>query len=927
MSKSQKKLDMAAIRTAPTNQIEIPYWLKVEQFAYWTASRCHVKVLDILGTKVRVVFQGKTKSIPRAELEPPRTDLETTEIELGLINHPTYRSIATDYAGDLSAIKILEGNEALLVPLPNNLHPHLRSALEASRIKQFYSHQLQAWDVLSQGGSLAIVTPTASGKSMAFIPWAFQLRLTQHKTTLLIYPLRALAADQEAKLKAINEALPPESRLTIVRCTGDIPLQIRQQYFESGRECPDLVIASPDVLHHQLFHTNTSKMVLWRKFLERLSLVVADESHTYTSSFGIHFANLLRRLRLAIFKASGNPDSLSWVVATATIANPVELASTFTGLPFDRITLIDKSGAKIEERTFTIFKPIPSPNFTTAALIRTLLGYGVKGLVFVNSRHTAKRIFSILQMQMEGTMYGVDIFYGSLTSNSRSRLIDRLSNGSLRILIATSALEAGLDLPSLDFVILRGTSSINSLWQRAGRAGRASPGLVMLVPDSNNHIDYYYGTSPERLFEKAEMVKVQPNYPNIVARHLLCAAAEGGIHNSLVPNLFGSNSEYIAAELLKQEQLFWSRRGVLSKKGYPHREVSLRGIVDARIQLIDSGSGEMFEEMSLNQAHRECHTGAIYISSEEGTTVAWRCKELLGQEQKAVLERMSRSDLRTWPEVEMSVRPLKQLDNPKVVRTALAQGNIRLSLWWGTISSQISGYKEVQLDYGPTCLNSSCIEHKATQPRQSLVCPSCGAKLTKTLIEKELGQTEFEEPLITSYEAPILRIEVNELLASAITDAVPKIRQILLKTHEGRKKEIPPIARAIFESKPVPLALHSLSHMLIKAIPLLFLASDKDVNSLTENRTANGSGKKGNADSTVVYLYDSVASGCGTSEAIFNDIELVGEKALELARICDCHEIGCPRCLTIHGCPEMNEGLSKLLGLWLLEVINIGMIP
>ncbi len=919
---TKNHLDIAAIRSAASERLEIPSWLKVGQYAYWTAQGCQVRVLDILAGTIRIEIQGKTQSIPLTELEPLRIEPETTLIDLGSINHPTYRAIATDYALDLGAIKILEGNEAFLAPLPSNLHPDLRSALETCGIRQFYSHQLQARDVLSSRGSIAIVTPTASGKSMAFMPWAFQLALTQRQTTLLIYPLRALAADQEAKLKAINEALPPESRLTIARCTGDIPLQTRKQYFQSGRECPDIVIASPDVLHHQLYQTNSYKVGLWREFLARLSLVVADESHTYTSSFGIHFANVLRRLRLAILNSTENPAPLSWVVATATIANPTELASTFTGLAEDRITLIDKSGAKTEERTFAIFKPSSASNFVTAELIQSLLRYGLKGLVFVNSRRSAKSIFSIVQMQMGGTMYGVDLFYGSLTASSRSRLIDRLSNGSLQILITTSALEAGLDLPSLDFVALRGTSSINNLWQRAGRAGRSSPGLVILVPDANNHIDYYYGTSPERLFEKAEMVKLQPNYPAILARHLLCAAAEGGIHNSLVPDFFGTNSGYIAAELLKQEQLFWSRAGVLWKKGYPHRDVSLRGIGNDQIKLIDSGSGEMLEEMSLNLAHRECHTGAIYISSDDGATVAWECKQLLPQEKKAVLSRMSEDNLRTFPDVEIDVQPHKQLENPKIIKTAIDNGNIRLSLWWGTISEKVSGYEKIELYYGPACLNSSCIEHKAPQPKQRKICPTCRSKLTKTLLEKKIAEEKIEPALVTSYEAPIVRIEVNSKMAEAIADAAPKIKEILLKLHQGNKEEIAPLARTIFDCKPVPLALHSLSHMLIKAIPLVFLASDKDVNSLTENRTANSSGKKGNADSTIVYLYDSVAEGCGTSEAVFNDIELVVEKALELARICDCNEIGCPRCLTIHGCPEMNEGLSKLLGLWLLKMIN-----
>ncbi|MDJ0714019.1 MAG: DEAD/DEAH box helicase [Prochloraceae cyanobacterium] len=913
------KLDIAAIRSASKNTATVPDWLIVGGAVYSPSHKSTAKVTAIIGTVAQITFGGQTEQVEIADLEPaPNNSSTYTEINLAAIDHIPYRTIATDYVSELSKIQVLEGNEPHLAPLPANLNPNLKKALNQCGIKQFYSHQLHAWDVLKANGSIAIVTPTASGKSMAFMPQVFQVALDHKRTSLLIYPLRALALDQYNKLLAINSALPEQKQLFIARCTGDVPLDVRKGYFRNRTSPPDIIVISPDVLHHLLFHTKNSNMALWQEFLSRLAIVVCDESHTYTSSFGMHFANVLRRLRLAVFNSKGNPKSLSWVVATATIANPKHLASTFTGLPESEITLIDRSGAKTHQRTFLILKPQPAPNYTTVGLISSLLLTGLKGLLFVNSRATAKNIFSLLTMQM-GSSSAVDLFYGSLTSNNRKQIIERLNNGSLRILITTSALEAGIDLPNLDFVVLRGTSSINSLWQRAGRAGRSSPGLVMLVPDTNNHIDYYYGNYSDRLFDKAETVKIQANYPAILARHLLCAGAEGGMHNSLVPQYFGNGSEYIAAELLKQNQLFWSRSGNLWKKGYPHKEFSLRGMVNESIQLIDADNGQILEEMQLNHAHRECHTGAIYISASDGTTLASRCEKLSIIEKKAVLKKLERDDLRTRPDVELEVHAQKRLDEPKVLKTAIEGGNIRLSLWWGRISEIVSGYSEFEIAYGYSCQNPFCEEYRGAQPPRRQSCMSCGSKLSKQLTENKLDDIKFDEPLISSFEAPILRIEVNDCLGEAIDARGTELRKELVEKYNGQIDAIPPLEATIIKTHYVAIALHSLSHMLIKAIPLVFLASSADVSSLTSNRNASGSG---NANKTVVYLYDNISEGCGTSEAIFSDISLVVEKATELTKMCDCGQSGCPRCLTLHGCPELNENLSKSLGLWLLENIE-----
>ncbi len=318
-----EKLDIAALRAASKKTIKYPDWLVVGKTVYSPSHKSTGKVSAIIGTVAMVNFGGKTEQVEIANLKPaPNNSSTYTEINLGAIEHIPYRTIATDLVSELSKIQVLEGNEPHLAPLPANLNPHLKQALNQCGIKQFYSHQLHATDVLRGNGSIAIVTPTASGKSMAFMPQVFQVAISQRRTSLLIYPLRALALDQYNKLLAINSALPEERQLFIARCTGDVPLDVRKGYFRNRTSPPDIIVISPDVLHHLLFHTKNSNMSLWQEFLSRLAIVVCDESHTYTSSFGMHFANVLRRLRLAVHNSKGNPKSISWVVATATIANP-----------------------------------------------------------------------------------------------------------------------------------------------------------------------------------------------------------------------------------------------------------------------------------------------------------------------------------------------------------------------------------------------------------------------------------------------------------------------------------------------------------------------------------------------------------------------------------------------------------------------------
>jgi DEAD/DEAH box helicase domain-containing protein len=831
------------------------------------------------------------------------------------IAHIPFREIALLHREDLGKIRIIAGTPPDLRPLPSSMSPHLKTAIAQAGVAEFYAHQLQAWEELEGGRSIALVTETASGKSNCYIPWAFQRALAAKRTTLLIYPLKALASDQYEKLVFLNDCLPESERLKIGKLTGDVPLEERKAYFRGTRH-PDLLLASPDVLHHLLYRVLDGQFELWREFLMRLHLVVIDEAHAYLSSFGIHFANLMRRLRLAC-RCAGGTGEVGWVLSTATIANPLELASQFTGKEEKELVLIERSGAKRYDRTLLTFKPQASPNYLVANLVQSLSAMGLKGLVFVNSRRTAKSIYSILNG--DGTAPNVDVFHGSLPPAKRRHLLDRLAHGNLKSLISTNCLECGIDMASLDYVIVRGINSLNSFWQRGGRCGRSAPGLIIVVPDSENPIDCYYANDPDRFFSPPEKLKINPDYPNILARHLLCAATEVGLHSRTVKDYFGGAGEAIAAELVRQRQVYLGNDGRLTKRGYPHGEVSLRGLMQKGIDLIDSSTGDTLETLPLDFAHKEAHPAAIYISAENGAMQRWRSLSLDVDNSRVELSPLKNTDRITKPKVELNLTRTKILEEPKTVPTKIEGANFRLSLWWGQVSQKVIGYSEIRQLYAPVCTNRYCSRYHEPASNDRLShCEGCRRKLSKRMIEQVIEEINFPESLDTGYSTPIFKLEINRKLANSIWSEAEGWRERLEREYES-EADVPSLLAAVFACNPVQMSLHSLSHTLIKSVPLLFLASDRDVSSLTEQRTL---GDQSNAEPFFVSLYDTVHEGCGTTEALYENWHEAISKALELAAGCDCGDFGCPKCLSDHQCPERNEALFKPLGIWLLRQLS-----
>lgn len=843
-------------------------------------------------------------------------NLRISPEQISAIPNLTFRAVAYELALSLKAIDITDGNLGILHSLPNDLPPSLRSALNQIGITNLYSHQVEALEALRAGLDASIVTPTASGKTMCYNLAILESCHNRPQTTALyIFPLKALALDQMRKLRQLVGVLA-DSALKVGLMTGDTPLLERQRLFIPNP--PNILAVSPDLLHFHMYNVRRRDGgEPWREFLRQLRWVVIDETHTYVGAFGAHFTNLMRRLRVAVDSVGGNSDQLQFIFSSATIGNLDEMALRFSGRTQQpqRLYSIKNSGANTAGRTLLSLTPSHAANPDACKIIISWLQHGLTGIVFCNSRASVKSLMGIIQRetQRQGTSYlakQVAIFYGSLTGTRRQEIIQQLRQGRVKVILSTSALEAGIDLPELDCCLVRGyPGSLMSFWQRVGRVGRSNHGLIIFLPVAQNPLDAFYGRYPEQLLAgEVESASFNPDYPTILSKHFECSCVESGVPLLEVDSRFGQAAGQIADRLLQQNQLFLSRDRIWGQ-GYPHKNLNLRGSAQNSIELIDQHSGEAFEKMPLALAHREVFPGAIYtIQDGEGDLIAYRSESLEQEQGKAILAYLDKdSDLFTEAEVQLSIELVETLAEPQIIPTAVLEGRLRLTLAWGKINTVVTGYKLFSREYGMTCTNERCRNYRSSI--QGKTCSLCKRPLNLAEITKIKEEIEFPKPYQTQYQAPYVLVEVNPPLLKALISQVVKIKESIT----AQADDIPDEFKDLWTCAPEFIALHSMEHQVIKAVPLVVLSSSLDVDCIVDNL----------AGRTVGYFFDTVEGGNGASEAIFHQLPKFASKASALALSCNC-ESGCPRCLTQHGCPHQNAGLHKATGLFLLDAIGQG---
>jgi DEAD/DEAH box helicase domain-containing protein len=507
---------------------------------------------------------------------------------------------------------VREANEherpPILEPLPEGLHPSLVGALSNQGIDALYAHQAEALGHAMEGDFI-VTTGTASGKSLCFnLPTLHHLLGEPTARALYLYPTKALAQDQA---RALNKfGLTKQIRPAIY--DGDTPREERLAI----RKRANIVLTNPDMLHVGILPNHRA----WADFLHRLDVVVVDEAHVYRGVFGSHVGNVLRRLRRLAPHAR-------FFLASATIANPVELAERLTGL--DDIPLVDRDGAPRSRRRIAVWNPPlvdealgvrRSALAEAADIVVDLVKRDARTICFIKSRKavelTAKIVADRLADEDPQLARSVAPYRAGYTAQQRREIEHRLVSGDLRAVITTDALELGIDIGALDAaVVVTFPGTVASLRQMWGRAGRRGRGLAVYVA-GEDALDQFFCRHPDEFLERAvEAAILDHESEQIHLQHLLCAAHEAPLNprdaDTLGPRWAAHARVLEAAGELRETS--GGQFVLRAPEDYPAARVSLRSASPDSFAVVDVSSGELLGTVEAARAYSTVHEGAVYL--------------------------------------------------------------------------------------------------------------------------------------------------------------------------------------------------------------------------------------------------------------------------------------------------------------------------
>jgi DEAD/DEAH box helicase domain-containing protein len=546
----------------------------------------------------------------------------------------------------------------------------------ASRL---YSHQLEAYERVRAGENVVVATATASGKSLCYKIPAFQNALGRAKSrAVFLYPTKALAQDQLGKIKAFDlRGVHPATY------DGDTPHALRADI----RRRANILLTNPDMLNIGILPNHES----WADYLRNLEIVAVDEAHVLRGVFGSHVAAVLRRLRRVAMLHGGDPR---FVLTSATIANPQELAESLTGLPF---TLVDSDGASTGERR-VIFRNPPLLDkekgerrslLTEGALVfANLVSQGVRTIAFARTRKAAELIYRYAadRLGVEGARR-ISPYRAGYTPRERREIEGRLFRGDLLGVVSTNALELGVDVGALDAVVCCGyPGSVASIWQQWGRAGRGKdPALAVYIPGRDSLDQFLFENPPRVLGRRVEAARVTMENPYILGPHLLAAAHEAPL-DADDEEYFGPAYRSVAKAMMEDRALASSGGRLVYVGGdNPARNISLRS-ASSQTVLIADGEGELIGTAEATRAPSELHPGATYLHRGN----AYEVESLDLRSHRAVARRVP-NRYYTRPRVETDVEVLEEIE-----KRDLANGSV---LHWGRVrtTDSVTYFKKVRV--------------------------------------------------------------------------------------------------------------------------------------------------------------------------------------------------------------------------------------
>jgi DEAD/DEAH box helicase domain-containing protein len=574
-----------------------------------------------------------------------------------------------------------EEREAKLVAMPRSLDRSLVEALKRVGVERLYSHQLAAMKAAASS-NLAITSGTASGKSLAFnLPVLDGIAADPKRRALYLYPTKALAQDQARKLASLR---PPGLREAIY--DGDTPREERPAI----RRRSNLVLTNPDMLHIGILPHHKS----WGDFLANLGWVVVDEAHTYRGVFGSHVANVLRRLR-RITRAYGSEPR--FLLASATIANPVGLAEELVGTPFE---LIDDDGAPRAGREIAMWNPPlidkatgtrRSPLGEAADLLAELVSHGVRTICFLKSRRGIELIQRFARESLEARgkpelAAQIAPYRGGYTPQQRREIEARLSAGELLAVVATDALELGIDIGELDAAIcVTFPGTVASLRQMWGRAGRRRRGLAVYVA-GQDALDQFFCRHPDEFVGRpVEAAILDHSSEQIASRHMVAAAYEMPLSDEDA-DVFGPEWPQRAERLVAAGQLRQAAGRVMPRSSeFVASKIALRSASADSVAVIERDSGEMLGLVEAERAFTTIHPGAIYLHLGR----SYEVEQLDVDGRRAVVSRFD-GDWYTRPKKETEIYIER-------VREQRSTAGVELHFGEVSVTEQVIAYQRVSI--------------------------------------------------------------------------------------------------------------------------------------------------------------------------------------------------------------------------------------
>ncbi|MFD2091663.1 DEAD/DEAH box helicase [Blastococcus deserti] len=490
----------------------------------------------------------------------------------------------------------------------------LRSRLEARGVRAPWRHQVEAAQLAREGRHVVVATGTASGKSLAYqLPALTRLAEDPRACVLYLAPTKALARDQLTSVAALAD---PSVRPAAY--DGDTPGEERDWVRRHSR----WIVTNPDMLHRGILPAHQK----WSSTLRRVAYVVVDECHAYRGVFGSHVGHVLRRLRRICRRYGAEPV---FVLASATVADPAAAATRLVGAPVEAVTT---DGSPRPGATFALWEP-PLTERTgehgaplrrsaaadAAGLLADLVERGARTLAFVRSRRSAESVAEQARRLLhdrgrDDLVRRVDSYRGGYLPEERRELERALSAGDLLGVATTNALELGIDIAGLDAVVLAGyPGTLASLWQQAGRAGRAQKESLVVFVARDDPLDHYLAHHPRAVFGRPiEATVTDPLNPYVLGPQLCCAAAELPLHPEDLADFGGPAAEAQLEELVAAGQLrrrpagwFWAGRG--------RPDVDIRGSGGEPVSIIEAGTGRLLGTVDADAAHATVHDGALYV--------------------------------------------------------------------------------------------------------------------------------------------------------------------------------------------------------------------------------------------------------------------------------------------------------------------------